>query len=78
MDHNKTVVTMVNQTRRIRSRTTLGKIEALINNRSTHQRRQTVATNKLAEINGEISAWALKLAEEKFNAELEKAVVNER
>ena len=54
-----------------RRKTTLGKLEALLTERALWQRKQTIATNKLAETQRKIEALAISLADEKFNSELE-------
>lgn len=62
---------MVAATERIRAKTTLGKLESLLADRSRWQRRQTIATTKLSEVQREIDRFASSLAKEKFDAELD-------
>jgi len=62
---------MVAATERIRAKTTIGKLESLLADRSRWQRRQTIATTKLAEVQREIDRLASSLAKEKFDSELD-------
>jgi len=62
---------MIAATERIRAKTTLGKLESLLADRSRWQRRQTIATTKLTEVQREIDRLASSLAKEKFDAELD-------
>lgn len=59
--------------RRARSRTTLGRLEALLADRTRWQRKQTIATNKLAAVQRQIDALAVRLADEKFDNEIRNA-----
>ena len=61
---------LVAATERIRAKTTIGKLESLLADRSRWQRRQTIATTKLAEVQREIDRLASSLAKEKFDSEL--------
>lgn len=63
---------LIRATKRIRSRTTLGKLETLIALRTAWTRKQTVATAKVAALNRQITGLAKALAEEKFEGELNK------
>lgn len=62
---------LVAATERIRAKTTIGKLESLLADRSRWQRRQTIATTKLAEVQREIDRLASSLAKEKFDSELD-------
>lgn len=68
---------LLSQTWRIRSKTTLGEVEELIEKRGFWQRRQTAATNNLQTINRKLADFALALGNERFGSELERAAKNE-
>ena len=56
--------------KRARSRTRLGKLEALIDERRRWQRRQTIAQNKLAFLTRAIEGLAVSLADSTFDEDL--------
>jgi hypothetical protein len=62
---------MVRATKRIRSRTTVGRLEALALEQAKWRRRATFAQNKLQDLQKEIQLIAQQLAHERFQHELD-------
>lgn len=61
---------MIRATRRVRNKTTLGRLENLQRELRNWKRRATFARNKVDALHGQVLALAQRLAEEKFNSEL--------
>lgn len=61
---------MVRATKRCRAKTTLGKLERIVAERSRWQRKATIARNKLATIDRRIAQIANDLAAAKLGEEL--------
>ena len=61
---------LVRASKRALNTTSKGKLAALIEERSRWQRKRTIATNKLADVQKRIDAFAETMAEKLFNSEL--------
>ena len=61
---------LVRSTKRVVNATSKGKLAALLAERSRWKRKQTIATNKLADVQERIDAFADMMAEKLFDAEL--------
>jgi len=61
---------MLAATKRARARTSLGKLEKLLAERTKWQRRQTIATTKLAAVQKQLDRLANDLASDRFDSDL--------
>jgi hypothetical protein len=61
---------LLRETKRARRKTKLGQLESLLAVRTQWQRKQTIATNKLAEVDARIRAFAVSMANDRLDADL--------